>query len=148
MYHTLTPWISFGAALLICAFSIWKGDRWIRFVAIVYLTGWILTPFATIRDMLTPEWKVMVIDTVVMVLLVWASLKARRLWTAVAAACQIMSVASHVVSIIDLRIYIATLVAGLAVLSYGVLLALLAATLSVIRARKVVHHERKHEPNR
>jgi hypothetical protein len=126
-------------AVLICGFAMWKGDRWARFVAIVYLTGWILTPFATIRNMLTPEWKVMVIDTVVMVLLVWASLKARRLWTVFAAACQMMAVASHVVSIIDLRIYITTVVLGLTILSYGVLVALLAATVSAIKARRGAH---------
>ena len=50
-----------------------------------------------------------------------------------------MAVASHVVSIIDLRIYIATVVVGLTVLSYGVLVALLVATLSAVRARRVAH---------
>lgn len=137
MYQTLTPWISFGAALLICGLALWKGDRWLRFVAAVYLAGWIVTPFVAIRDPMSPEWGVMAVDVVVMVLLVWASLKARRVWSLVAAACQMMSVASHIVSIIDLRIYIATLVAGLALLSYGVLVALLAGTLSTLRARRV-----------
>lgn len=139
MYHTLTPWISFGVAVLVCGFALWKGDRWLRFVAAIYLAAWIATPFAVIGDALSPEWRVMIIDTVVMVLLLWASLKARRLWSIVAAACQMMSVASHIVSIIDLRIYINTLISGLALLSYGVLLALLAGTLSTLRARRVVH---------
>ncbi len=139
MYHTLTPWISLGVAVTICGFTLWKGDRWLRFVAAVYLAGWIATPFAAISDPLSPEWRVMVIDVLVMVLLVWASLKARRLWSILAAACQMMSVASHIVSIIDLRIYIDTLVAGLALLSYGVLVALLAGTLSAMRARRVAH---------
>ncbi|WP_421739792.1 hypothetical protein [Caulobacter sp.] len=137
MYHTLTPWISYGVAVLICGFALWKGDRWLRFVAAVYLAGWTASPFVAIRDLMSPEWGVMAIDVLVMVLLVWASLKARRIWSIVAAACQMMSVASHIVSIIDLRIYIATLVAGLALLSYGVLIALLAGTLSALRARRL-----------
>ena len=139
VYQTFTPWISLGVAALICGFAIWKGDRWTRFVAIVYLTGWIATPLVQIRDPMSPEWGVMAIDAAVMLLLVWASLKARRIWSVFAAACQMMAVASHVVSIIDLRIYMATVIVGLALLSYGVLVALLVATLSAIRARRVAH---------
>ena len=139
MYQTLTPWISLIVAVLVCGFAIWKGDRWARFGAAIYLAGWIATPFVQIRDPLSPEWGVMIIDAVVMILLVWVSLKARRLWSVFAAACQMMAVASHVVSIIDLRIYIATVVVGLTVLSYGVLVALLVATLSAVRARRVAH---------
>lgn len=139
MYHSLIPWISFAVAALICGFAIWKGDRWIRFVAIVYLAGWIATPFVAVRDPLQADWGIMAVDVVVMILLVWASIRARRLWSAFAAACQMMSVASHVVSIIDLRIYIATLIAGLTLLSYGVLVALLVATLVSLRRRRVAH---------
>jgi len=139
VYQTLAPWISLSVAVLVCGFALWKGDRWARVAAAVYLAGWIATPFAQIRDPLSPEWGVMIIDAVVMILLVWVSLKARRLWSVFAAACQMMAVASHVVSIIDLRIYIATVVVGLTVLSYGVLVALLVATLSAVRARRVAH---------
>jgi hypothetical protein len=139
VYHTLSPWISLGVAVLICGFAMWKGDRPIRFVAAVYLFGWIATPFLALRDPMQPEWRVMVLDTLAMVLFVGVSLRTRRLWTVFAAACQMMSVASHVVSIIDLRINIATVVVGLALLSYGVLVALLLATLSAIRARRVAH---------
>lgn len=139
MYHTLTPWISLGVAVLICGFAMWKGDRWIRFVAIVYLIGWVASPLVQIRDSQSPEWGVMVVDAVVMILLVWASLKARRVWSVFAAACQMMAVASHVVSIIDLRIYINTVIVGLTLLSYGVLVALLVATLSAIRDRRIAH---------
>jgi hypothetical protein len=142
VYHTLSPWISFGVAVLICGFAMWKGDRPIRFVAAVYLLGWIATPFLALRDPMQPEWRVMVLDTLVMVLFVGVSLRTRRLWTVFAAACQMMSVASHVVSIIDLRINISTVVVGLALLSYGVLVALLLAALSAIRARRVAHERR------
>lgn len=139
MYQTFTPWISLSVAVLICGFAFWKGDRWIRFVAIVYLIGWIASGFVQIRDPMSPEWGIMAVDVVAMVLMVWASLKARRLWSVFAAACQMMAVASHVVSIIDLRIYINTVIVGLALLSYGVLIALLVATLAAIRARRVAH---------
>ncbi|WP_425995054.1 hypothetical protein [Caulobacter sp. DWR1-3-2b1] len=145
MYQTLTPWISFSIAVLICGFAIWKADRWARFVAIVYLTGWIASSLVQIRDPMSPEWGVMVVDVVAMFLMVWASLKARRLWSVFAAACQMMAVASHVVSIIDLRIYVATVIMGLALLSYGVLVALLVATLSAIHARRAAH-ERDLDP--
>ena len=139
MYQTFTPWISLSVAVLICGFAIWKGDRWARFVAIVYLTGWIASGLVQIRDPMSPEWGIMAVDVAAMILMVWASLKARRLWSVFAAACQMMAVASHIVSIIDLRIYIATVIMGLALLSYGVLIALLVATLSAIRARRIAH---------
>ena len=117
----------------------WKGDRAIRFVAAVYLFGWIATPFLALRDPMQPEWRVMVLDTLAMILFVGVSIRTRRIWTIFVAACQMMMVASHVVSIIDLRINIATVVVGLTVLSYGVLIALLLATLSAIRARRVAY---------
>jgi len=145
VYQTLTPWISLGVAVLICGFAIWKGDRWARFVAVVYLAGWIVTPLVAVGDPLQPEWAVMGVDVAVMLLLIWASLIARRLWSVFAAACQMMAVASHVVSIIDLRIYMATVIVGLALLSYGVLVALLVATLSAIKARQGAH-ERDNDP--
>ncbi|WP_108505332.1 MULTISPECIES: hypothetical protein [unclassified Caulobacter] len=136
MYHTLTPWISLGVATLVCGFAIWKGDRWTRFVGGIFLGGWILSPFVATTDSLQPEWGVMVIDVIALLLFIWASLKARKLWTVFAAACQMMAVASHIISIIDLRIYMATVIVGLALLSYGVLIALLFGTASAIRARR------------
>ena len=139
VYQTLTPWISFGVAVLICGFAIWKGDRWVRLVAAVYLAAWTLSPMVQLRDPLSPEWGVLIIDAVAMMLLVWVSLQARRLWSVFAAAFQMMAVASHLVAIIDLRIYLTTVIMGLALLSYGVLIALLVATLSAIRARRVAH---------
>ena len=69
MYQTLTPWISFSIAVLICGFAIWKADRWARFVAIVYLTGWIASSLVQIRDPMSPEWGVMVVDVVAMFLM-------------------------------------------------------------------------------
>ena len=117
----------------------WKGDRAIRFVAAVYLLGWIATPFLALRDPMQPEWRVMVLDTVAMVLFVGVSIRTRRIWTIFVAACQMMMVASHVVSIIDLRINIATVVVGLTLLSYGVLVALLLATFAAIKARRSAH---------
>lgn len=129
-------------AVLICGFAMWKGDRPIRFVAAVYLFGWIATPFLALRDPMQPEWRVMVLDTLAMVLFVGVSIRTRRIWTIFVAACQMMMVASHVVSIIDLRINIATVVVGLALLSYGVLVALLLATLSAIRTRRVARERR------
>ena len=146
MYQTFTPWISLSVAVLICGFAIWKGDRWARFVATIYLIGWIASGLVQIRDPMSPEWGIMAVDVVAMILMVWASLKARRLWSVFAAACQIMAVASHIVSIIDLRIYIATVIMGLALLSYGVLVALLFATVSAIRARRIAH-ERDFDPH-
>jgi len=136
VYHTLTPWISLGVATLVCGLAIWKGDRWTRFVGGIFLGGWILSPFVATTDSLQPEWGVMVIDVIALLLFIWASLKARKLWTVFAAACQMMAVASHVISIIDLRIYMATVIVGLALLSYGVLIALLFGTASAIRARQ------------
>lgn len=139
MYQTLTPWISLAIAVLICGFALWKGDRPARLVAGVYLAAWVLTPFLALHDPMQPEWRVMVLDALVMVLFIGVSLRTRRIWTVFAAACQMMAVASHVVSFIDLRINIATVVLGLALLSYGVLVALLLATVSSIRARRVAH---------
>jgi hypothetical protein len=117
----------------------WKGDRAIRFVAAVYLFGWVATPFLALRDPLQPEWRVMALDTLAMILFVGVSVRTRRIWTIFVAACQMMMVASHVVSIIDLRINIATVVVGLTLLSYGVLIALLLATFAAIKARRVAH---------
>jgi hypothetical protein len=136
VYQTLTPWISLAVATLVCGFAIWKGDRWTRFVGSIFLGGWILSPFVAMTDSLQPEWGVMVIDVIALLLFIWASLKARKLWTVFAAACQMMAVASHVISIIDLRIYMATVIVGLALLSYGVLIALLFGTASAIRSRQ------------
>ncbi len=95
------PYVLYLVALAICGTAIWKGDPPLRWSAAAFIIGWMLTP--AVSNLSRGDWDmpVAVIDTNVTLLVIWVSLRWRRLWSAVLAALMLLLVLARVVALLD-----------------------------------------------
>jgi hypothetical protein len=121
--------ISALIALLVCTFAFWKGERPERLTAAAVLLGWFSTPLVQDAQVMDPEWGMFWIDVALLIFLCVMVALYRRLWLACAIACELLLVASHLAMLIDRRINMNSYLAGMAVWSFALLLALLLGTL-------------------
>lgn len=95
------PYVLYLVALVICGTAIWKGDAPLRWSAGAFIIGWMLTP--AVSNLGRGDWDmpVAIIDTNVALLVVWISLRWRRLWAAVLAALMLLPVFARVIALLD-----------------------------------------------
>lgn len=137
MYETLAALIAAAVAIIVCLFAIIRGGTAERWSGFVVITAWLASPLVQVADVHNPEWLVLVIDAVVataFVLLLW---RTKKLWLVVAAAFQLLTVASHTAMLIDLRITMNTYLMALGIWGVGVVGALLIGTILHLRAKRV-----------
>lgn len=113
-------------AVVICGLAAWKGDRPLKLAAAVLLAAWALSALAGRRNVYGMNYPTTIIDTNCALILVWISMRWRRLWCAVLAALMVIEVAIPLVVFFDrdIRRYNQTL-------SYNVVTVLLLAVMSV-----------------
>jgi len=131
--HTL---ISLVLAILICGVAIWRGDYAARRVGAAQLICWIGSLLVYRRDAYNADLGVLVIDILTLVYFAWVSLRSRRLWSVVVSAFQAIIVATHVATIIDLRVTMGTFFMSMALWSYGNLLCIAFGTWAGWRERR------------
>lgn len=97
----LLPYVLYLVALGICGTAIWKGDPPLRWSAGAFIIGWMLTP--AVSNLSRGDWDmpVAIIDTNVALLVLWVSLRWRRLWSAVLAALMMLLVLARVIALLD-----------------------------------------------
>jgi hypothetical protein len=97
----LLPYVLYLVALAICGTAIWKGDAPLRWSAGAFIIGWMLTP--AVSNLSRGDWDmpVAVIDTNVALLVVWVSLRWRRLWAAVLGALMLLPVMARIIAVVD-----------------------------------------------
>ena len=130
--HTL---ISVTIAILICALAMWRGDQPARWIGAAFLASWVGSLLVNRHDPYNADYGILAIDVLTLMIFVWVSIRSRRLWTVIAAAFQMIIVASHIAVIIDLRVTINTLKASMAIWSYGILACIAFGTWTVRRRR-------------
>ena len=130
--HTL---ISLILAALICGLAMWRGDQPARWIGAADLASWLGSLLVHRRDAFNAEYGILVIDIATLVVFVWISMRTRRLWTIVASACVAILVASHIATMIDLRVTLNTLRVSMAVWSYVVLACIAFGTWTAERQR-------------
>lgn len=101
----LLPYVLYLVALVICGTAIWKGDQPLRWSAGAFIVGWMLTP--AVSNLSRGDWDmpVAIIDTNVALLVVWVSLRWRRLWSAVLAALMLLLVLARVIALLDPNVH-------------------------------------------
>jgi cell shape-determining protein MreD len=115
-------------AVLVIVLAVWRGDRPTRLVGLVYGAGFGFSFFAFNGRRSGVEILPFLIDAACLTLFVLISLRWRRLWIAVTAACLLMSTVAHAAALLDLRIAVNTIImtqniwnmAALAALLWGV----------------------------
>jgi hypothetical protein len=129
MFDTL--WSQIGAIFVvaICLFAFWKGDEPERLAAGAYVLGWFASLLAQgDGKVFQVQWGVFAIDVVMLVVLAALVWKSRRVWPVWAAACQLLVVTSHVLSIFDVRPSVSAFLTVVNLAGYGVLVALAVGT--------------------
>lgn len=108
-------------AILICGLAMWRGDKAARWAGAVCLAGWLGSILVYRANAYNPDYGVLAVDVASLIGFVWISMRMRRIWTVILSAFMAIIVASHVATMIDLRVTMGTLVIGMAMWSYGVL---------------------------
>lgn len=131
--HTL---ISFGLATAVCGVAAKVGDDSARRVAVVFFLNWLGSLLVYSANAYATEWEILALDIATLIYFVWVSIRWRRLWTVVASAFVAIIVASHVATMIDLRVTIDTFNVSVAIWSYGVLACIAFGTWTSWRERR------------
>jgi hypothetical protein len=112
-------------AALVCGLAVWRGDRPARWVGLAYGGAFALGFVAFNGRRTDVEVLPFLLDATILVVFVWVSLRWRRLWIAVAAACLLMATVAHAAALMDLRIALNTVIMTQNIWNMGVVLALL-----------------------
>ena len=136
MPEFLIPYVVYLISLVIFGVAFWAGDRPLRLVAVVLFVGWTLTPIVHAGDRRILDYPVLTIDTNAALVLVWISMRWRRLWCAVLAALMILIVIVQLVHVFDRGIHLYNRYAANNILSHLQLVVMIVATWLTVRARR------------
>lgn len=113
----------------VSAFALWRGGRTERAVAVANIAAWIATIVVQNRhDWLTPQWGVLAVDVLFLLLLLWFVVRSSRLWILPAAAFQLLAVVTHAAILADGGVRAWAYVTALILWSYLVLITLAVGT--------------------
>jgi hypothetical protein len=99
----------------------WLGDKAARWNGATLLASWLGSLLVNRHDAYNADYGILAIDVATLAVMVWISIRTRKIWTIVASAFLAIIVASHIAIMIDLRVSLNTLRLGMAIWSYGVL---------------------------
>jgi hypothetical protein len=132
----LVPYVGYLIALAILGLAFWRGDAPLRWAAGVFVIGWMLTPAFSHVSRSGWDTPVAIIDTNAALVLIWVSMRWRRLWSVVFAALMILLVVARVVAYLDKDIVRYAYLAANNVLVTFQMLCLLVAIWLTDRARR------------
>jgi hypothetical protein len=128
--------ISLGLAVGTVGAAFKFGDFSARGIGGAFLGSWVGSLLVDNHDAYNPGMAMLGVDGAALVCFVWVSLRSRRLWTVVASAFMAIIVASHVATMIDLRVTINTFRLSMAIWSYGILACIAFGTWAARRERR------------
>lgn len=99
--YQLPIWIWPTALMTVCALSAWRGRDNERLGAAAYLAAWALSLVAFRARSEDLQIGVLVIDSALLVLLLWLALRSQRYWPLFAAAFQLLAVLTHGARLLD-----------------------------------------------
>ena len=100
-------------------FALWRGGSSERIVATAFVTAWFISRLVyNYGDWVDPQWSVLVVDGVLLLILVVLGMYRRPPWLLFAAAFQLIAVAIHGAVMADHRLRALTYVNALAIWSY------------------------------
>jgi hypothetical protein len=133
---TLIAYVAYLIAMVICGVAIRKGDRPLRLAAAVIVVGWALSALVGRRDNLGMNYPMSIIDTSVALILIWISMRWRRIWCAVLAALTIVAVTIPFVGLVDRDIHFYNRAASNNIVAILQLIVLIVAIWLTVRGRR------------
>jgi hypothetical protein len=86
--------------LVVCGAGLWRGGRYERIAAIVVMAAWVAS-VAVYRNGLHTEWGLFAVDALAFAGLTWVALKSHRYWPLWVAGFQLLTIVTHIASIVD-----------------------------------------------
>lgn len=114
---------------LACGFVLWRGGVPERITAVAVLLAWVASAMVHTFDWLRPQYGMLGVDLLLLVILVALALLSGRKWLMVAAACHLLTVGAHLAMMLDLRIQALAYLRTMTIWGYAVLLAMVVGTL-------------------
>lgn len=136
MFEILVPYIGYLISLVICGVAMLQNDPPLRWSAGVFIIGWMLTPAVSHVGQSGWDTPVAIVDTNAALILIWVSLRWRRLWSLVFAALMILLVTARVIAYFDRSIVRYAYQASNNVIVVFQMLTLIVATVLTVRARR------------
>lgn len=125
MFDTLAVQIGAIFVVAVCAFALLQGDQPERLVGGAFILAWFASLLLQgMGGASSVHWGLMALDIAMFALLCFLAWKTNAIWPAWAAACQVLVVLSHFVSLLGLRPEMSSFIAAINLAGYGVLLAL------------------------
>ncbi|MDP1631324.1 MAG: hypothetical protein Q8L66_07885 [Caulobacter sp.] len=123
----LTPASQIGALLmaLVCLAAAFSGGRPQQLAAATVFVAWIGSAALEDRRFIYPQYAIFVLDVVTTLTLVAVALIWRRGWLLWVAAFQLLTMATHIAVMLDMRIYTRAYMTAYMIWSYLLLAALL-----------------------
>lgn len=137
MLDTLHSQIGFALAAIVAAAAFLKGDEPERIGAGAFMIGVFATQLVHDPGALTgPQWSLIAVDLAFLAVCIALAWKSRRTWPVWASAFQSLAVASHLLTLVDLRPPLAAFYAVVNLAGYGVLASIGLGTLVAWRERR------------
>src|SRR5690606_16991341 len=134
---TLHSQIGFALAAIVAAAAFLKGDEPERIGAGAFMIGVFATQLVHDPGALTgPQWSLIAVDLAFLAVCIALAWKSRRTWPVWASAFQSLAVASHLLTLVDLRPPLAAFYAVVNLAGYGVLASIGLGTLVAWRERR------------
>jgi hypothetical protein len=139
MLDTIHSQIGVGVTLAVVGFAFLKGDEPERVGGGACALGLLASLLLQDDSRLTgPQWGLMAVDVVMLVVYAALAWKSRRSWPVWAGALQALIVMTHVASLVDIRPPLAAFYVVLNAASYGILLALAVGVIGAWNERRVL----------
>jgi hypothetical protein len=111
-----------------CAYALWRGRLPERVTSIALMLAWIATQMVNSKDARSPEYGMLGVDALLLVVLVGLALLTSRRWLMAAAACQLLTIGDHLAMMLDMRILSYAYRTVMVIWGYAVILAMVLGT--------------------
>jgi len=129
VFATIYSQLVLAAAVLVVSFAFWKGDEPERLGAAAYAMVFLGTLVTPNRGNLSiPQWSLMAMDIVLLVVFLGLALHSRRSWLVWASAFQALIVTGHVLVAANLRPPADAFATVINMSNYGLLIAMAVGT--------------------
>jgi len=109
---------------LTCVYALWRGGGPERIAAVAFYLAWMASLMLNSFDFVRPQYGMLGVDLILLMILVALALLSHRRWLMIAAACHVLTVAGHFAMMIDLSLRSYAYQTAMVVWGYAVLLAM------------------------
>lgn len=111
-----------------CAYAGWRGLMPERVTAVALMLAWVASQMVNSHNFSQPQFGMLGVDVLLLVILVSLALLTGRRWLMAAAACHLLTVGDHLAMILDMRIRSYAYMTVMVIWGYAVILAMVLGT--------------------